>query len=87
MVKYQFEMPLEEHVFGKNIFWTALIGKIRERKKLTSHIILLSYQLTSTANPVLMGQIGCAGWLVARKAIMQIQNSMHFLVSFTILKA
>ena len=51
-MKYQFEMPLEEHVSEKNIFGSTLIGKKRERKKITSHIVLLSYQ-----------PIGCAGWL------------------------
>ena len=32
-VKYQFEMPLEEHVSGKIIFWSTLIGKSGERKQ------------------------------------------------------
>ena len=27
-----FEMTLEEHVSGNNIFWSTLIGKSRERK-------------------------------------------------------
>ena len=48
---------------------------------------LLSYQPTSTADSALMGRIDCAGWVLAQKAIVQIQNFMHFLVSFTILEA
>ena len=32
-MKYQFEIPLEEHVSGKNLFWSSLIGKSRERKR------------------------------------------------------
>ena len=61
--------------------------KLRERNILNLHDGLLSYQPTSTANSAHQGWIGCAVWLVAREAIVQIQNSMPFLVSFTILKA
>jgi len=49
-------MPLEEHVSEKNIFWSTIIGKSRERKKITSHIVLLSYQPISTANLAHQGQ-------------------------------
>ena len=66
-MKHQFEMPLEEHVSGKNIFWSTLIGKSRERTKNTSYIALLSYQLISTVDSVHQSWIGCAGWLVAQK--------------------
>ena len=31
------------------------------------HIVLLSYEPTSTANPALRNQIGCADWLVIAK--------------------
>ena len=34
---YPFKMPLEENVSRKNIFWSNLIGKIRERKKNFPH--------------------------------------------------
>ena len=56
-------------------------------KILTLHDGLSSYQPTSTANSAHQGWIGCAGWLVAQKAIVQIQNFMPFLVSFTIWEA
>ena len=32
-VNNQFKMHLEEHVSGKNVFWSTLLGKSRERKK------------------------------------------------------
>ena len=64
-------MSLEEHVSGKNTFWSTLIGKIKERKKFDfPHIVLLSYQTTSTANRALSGQIGCADWVVTQKGNM-----------------
>jgi len=42
----------------KNVFWSALISKSRERKKNTSHIFFMTYLPTSTANPALMRRIG-----------------------------
>ena len=60
-------MPLEECVSGKSIFWSTLIGKSRERKKITSYIVLLSHQPTSGANPALMDQLAVlAGWWLKR---------------------
>jgi hypothetical protein len=60
-VKYQFEMPWALYVYGK-IYFGLLLYKKKQgmKKKLTSHIVLLSHQPTSTANPALMGRMGCA---------------------------
>ena len=66
-VKYQFEMPLEENVSGKNIFWSTLTSKSKEVKKDHFHIVLLSYQPISTADSAHQSWIGCAGWLETQK--------------------
>ena len=51
----------------------------KRHRILNLHYGLSSYQPTSTDNSALMGRIGWAGWLVAQKAIVQIQNFMPFL--------
>ena len=57
----------------KNIFIKIYLGvdlllsEKAGKKKMTSHIVLLSYKPNSTANPPVMGQIGCADWLVTQK--------------------
>ena len=44
---------------------------------MSSHIVLLSYQPTSTANPALMGQIGFSDLLVTEKD----NVGCHFILS------
>jgi len=69
-VKYQFETPLEEHVFGK-----IYLGSYRQKqgkKKITFHIAYLSYQPISTADLAHKGWIGCASWLVAQRKMWEI---------------
>ena len=53
------------YISGKNIFWSTDVYKNRERKKMTSYIVLLSYQLNSTGQSAHLGQMAGAGWLVA----------------------
>ena len=37
-----------KHVTGKKIYWSTCIGKSKEKKNLTSYIVLLSHQPNST---------------------------------------
>ena len=61
-VKYQLEMPREEHVSGKNLFWSTLIGKSRERKHCPFEPPANQHSQFGH-----QGWIGSAGWLVAQK--------------------
>ena len=55
-------MSLEKIYFG--LLWQLKAGK---ENFLNSYIVLLSHQPTSTANPALIGHIGCANCLVTQK--------------------
>ena len=78
-VKYQFEMPLEEHVSRKKYILVYTFRQKQVKKKFTSYIVLFSYQPISAANLARKGWIGRAGYVSGNwKRIMWEVDSFSF---------